>query len=450
MSTQKELANTSIAESYDDPRDIIANRPMTGFQITAVGICVLLNALDGFDVLSISFAAPGIAQEWGIDRAALGVVLSMELIGMAIGSVLLGGLADKLGRRPMILACLVVMGVGMYLASTATGITTLSGYRLFTGLGIGGILAAINAMAAEYSNSKRKSAAVMIMAAGFPLGAVIGGSIASALLVHFDWRAVFIFGSVITFLCIPLVVWTLPESIEFLARKKPENALGQINKTLTRMGHPTVDRLQDRNETIAKLGVRRLLSGNLLRLTLLLTIAYFAHITTFYFILKWIPKIVVDMGNPPSLAGSVLVWANVGGALGSILLGLLTQKFATRALTIVVLAGGSVMVAIFGAGQASLTQLSLVAAAAGFFTNAAVVGIYALMAVSFPTEVRAGGTGFVIGIGRGGAALSPIIAGYLFAAGQSLQTVAFLMAAGSALAIVALLALPKEQPHTVA
>src|SRR5712691_7121161 len=129
-----------------DPRETIAASPMKPLQVLAVAITVGLNALDGFDVLSISFASPGIADEWGIDRAALGIVLSMELLGMAIGAVVCGGLADRIGRRPMILSCLVLMTLGMFLATTPSGVAMLSAYRFLTGLGIGGMLACTNAM----------------------------------------------------------------------------------------------------------------------------------------------------------------------------------------------------------------------------------------------------------------------------------------------------------------
>jgi MFS family permease len=129
---------------------------MSRLQILVVAITIGLNALDGFDVLSISFASPGIAREWGIDRAALGIVLSMELVGMAIGSIFLGGVADKIGRRPSILGCLVVMASGMLMATTVKGIVDLSIWRIVTGLGIGGMLAAINAVAAEFSNRRRR------------------------------------------------------------------------------------------------------------------------------------------------------------------------------------------------------------------------------------------------------------------------------------------------------
>ena len=148
-----------------DPRDTMSNSPLSWLQIIVIAITVGLNALDGFDVLSISFASPGIAKEWGIDRAALGIVLSMELVGMALGSIFLGGVADKTGRRPTVLGCLVVMAVGMYMVTTVKGLVDLSIWRVITGLGIGGMLAAINAVAAEFSNEKRRHLSVSIMAA---------------------------------------------------------------------------------------------------------------------------------------------------------------------------------------------------------------------------------------------------------------------------------------------
>jgi predicted MFS family arabinose efflux permease len=203
------------------------------------------------------------------------------------------------------------------------------------------------------------------------------------------------------------------------------------------MGHQTIEALPDLRAD-ATAGVSALFSRYLVRTTVLLTAAYFAHIMTFYFILKWIPKIVVDMGFNPSLAGGVLVWANVGGALGSIVLGLLTQRFSTRRLVIGAFAGAAVTVALFGQGQADLTQLALVAGIAGMFTNSAIVGLYALFAQSFSTEVRATGTGFVIGVGRGGAALGPIVAGFMFEANLGLDAVALVMACGSVVAAIAL------------
>jgi len=427
-----------------DPREILEHSPMNAFQITAVVMCIILNALDGFDVLSISFASPGIAEEWGINRAALGIVLSMELIGMAVGSVLLGGVADRIGRRPTILGCLVVMSAGMYLAAVARDLTILSVVRFVTGLGIGGMLASINAMVAEYSNRSKRNLSVTLMASGYPLGVIAGGSVASMLLVHYDWRSVFYFGSAVTASLIFFVWFLLPESVSYLAHKQPRGALERINRTLRRMGHAEIDRLPSAQPGAPeRAGLQELFSPALVRTTVVLTLAYFLHILTFYYIIKWIPKIVVDMGYAASTAGGVLVWANVGGAAGAILLGLVATRVDIFKLVMGVLLCGSVMVGVFGLGQDTLWQLALIAAIAGFFTNSAIVGLYAMFARMFPTRVRAGGTGFVIGVGRGGAALGPMIAGFLFVGGFSLLAVSVIMAVGSLLAAIALLQLKR-------
>ena len=163
---------------------------------------------------------------------------------------------------------------------------------------------------------------------------------------------------------------------------------------------------------------------------------YFFHITTFYFVLKWTPNIVADMGFPASSAGNVLVWANVGGALGGAMLGLLTLRFGVKGLTIGAMVLSTVAVMVFGHSPKDLTMLSLLCAVSGFFTNGAIVGMYAIFAHAFPTHVRATGTGFGIGIGRGGSVLSPIIAGYLFKAGVAVPTVAMFLACGSLVAAI--------------
>lgn len=422
-----------------DPRVVIATSPMSPLQVGAVTMCILLTALDGFDVLSISFAAPGISDEWGINRAALGIVLSMELMGMAFGSILIGGLADRIGRRPAILGCLTLMTAGMFLASTAGNVIVLSIYRFATGLGIGGMLASTNAMAAEFSNSRRRNFSVILMAGGYPFGILIGGTFASVLLAYFEWRSVFVLGGILTAGFIPLAWYLLPESIEYLVQRRPPDALERINRTLQRMQHPPIQSLPPVAESAARPGYMALFSPGQARTTILLTLSYFSHIMTFYFIVKWIPKLVVDMGFASSLAGSVLVWTSAGGAIGTLVVGFLALRYSVRGLVIASLLLAAVMVVWFGQGQADLAQLSIVGGAAGFTTTAAVVGMYALFARAFPTELRASGTGFGIGFGRGGSVLGPVVAGFLLAAGIGLPTVAILMAMGSLVAAVLLL-----------
>jgi benzoate transport len=431
-----------------DPREVLARSPMSQLQIAVVALTVALNALDGFDVLSISFASPGIADEWGIERGALGVVLSMELIGMAIGSVVLGGVADRIGRRPTILGCLAVMALGMFMATTVRGLVDLSVWRVITGLGIGGMLASINAVAAEFSSAGRRHLSVSIMSIGYPVGAVVGGSVAAYLLQNNDWRSVFYFGAIVAALLVPITYFTMPESVHWLVRKQPAGALDNVNRAMARMGHATVSALPDVAVEVRKRATADLFAPGLRAVTTIVTIVYFLHITTFYFIVKWVPEIVADFGFPASSAAGVLVWANVGGATGGTLFGLMTQRVGVKALTIGVMLLSTVAVTVFGQTPPDLRQLSLICAVAGFCTNAAIVGMYAIFAQAFPTHVRASGTGFAVGVGRGGSVLAPIIAGFLFQGGFSLPTVAFVMALGSLLAagVLSLLRLQPE-PH---
>jgi benzoate transport len=427
---------------------LLGGSQMSLAQIVVVAITVGLNALDGFDVLSISYASPGIAREWGIDRGALGYVLSMEMLGMSIGSILLGAIADRIGRRQILLVSLIVMTAGMTLASTAANTLQLCSWRVLTGIGIGGVLATTNALASEFSSESRRDLSVSLMAIGYPLGAVAGGLIVAHLLRQHTWHSIFLVGAVFTAAFIPLVLLWVPESISWLYHRRPPAALDRINRSLARLGRPPLQALPSLERDIAHPSVFELFRGGLATRTVLATLTYFLHITTFYFILKWVPTIVVSMGFSPSAAAGVLVWANIGGASGGALLGLLTLRWTLKYLTATFLVISTACVAVFGHGQTTLAGLSMICALTGFFTNGGVVGIYGVLARTFPDRLRAGGTGFAIGIGRGGAVLAPIIAGLLFRAGYGLQFISIAMSAGSLVAALCLTSLRLEGRRT--
>ncbi|HMP57209.1 MAG TPA: MFS transporter, partial [Novosphingobium sp.] len=279
-----------------DPRRVLDESPMQPRQVLAIAMCVLLNAIDGFDVLSISFASPGIAAEWGIDRAALGIVLSMELFGMAAGAVVLGQVADRVGRRATVIGCLCVMALGMAATAQVASIEALSATRLVTGLGIGGMLATTNALVAEYASNRWRGAAVAIMAAGYPMGAIAGGAIATMLLESGGWRDVFILGAIMTAACLPLVPLLLPEPPASLLHRRGPDCLERVNRSLRALGHAPVCALPPPDPQPRRARIAELFARGMAPVTLLLTLAFFTHIMTFYFILKWVPKIVADMG----------------------------------------------------------------------------------------------------------------------------------------------------------
>jgi len=420
-----------------NPIAVVDDNPMSARQWIVVALMVFLNALDGFDVLSSAFAAPGITMEWGIPRSELGIVLSAELVGMGFGSVILGGLADKAGRKPAMLLCLVIMATGMFMASNAGGVWPLTVWRFITGLGIGGMLAATNAVTAESTSKTSRSVAMALYVIGYPVGGVIGGFAAQSwLLVDYDWRAVFTFGAIVTAAMIPLVALLVPETPAFYAARRPEGAVAKINRSLRTLRKPEIDALPEISPTAPKPKVTDILSNPRLRpVTLLLAFGYLFHTITFYYILKFAVQIVADSGFSQPEAASTLTWANIGGAIGGALFGFLVKKWDIKGPTIVVAVLGSAAVAAFGMGSDTLWGWRAATFLTMFFLNAAIVGYYAAFARGFPAYARATGTGFVLGVGRAGAAGSPIIAGFLFVwlGNEELLTVSSIMSIGAIL-----------------
>jgi predicted MFS family arabinose efflux permease len=219
--------------------------------------------------------------------------------------------------------------------------------------------------------------------------------------------------------------------------------VSRVNATLARLARAPIARLPPPPALVEKPSVWALFSPRYAGVTLLLTIAYFAQIMFFYYVQKWLPKIVVDMGFDQASAGRVLVTANIGNLAGAVAIGLAAQRFALRPLVIAAMLAGVGAIAVFGLGFHDLVKLSASAAVAAFFINAGVVGMYPILAEAYPAALRASGTGFVIGIGRGGSAMGPVVAGALFAGGYSLMTVSLVMGAGGLVAATMLVLLPR-------
>ncbi|MBM0106048.1 MFS transporter [Steroidobacter sp. S1-65] len=420
-----------------DPSLQLRREPMSSFQIVAVAICVALNALDGFDILAITFAGPGIMREWGLGPGGLGIVISTGLVGMSVGSLAIAPLADTRGRRPIILLCLILMTLGMLFSATANNVVALSIWRVITGLGIGGMLASINAMVAEYANDARRDFCVSLMTIGYPLGGMLGGMAAAALLAHFDWRSVFIFGGVVSIGILAVVWWRLPESIEFLVWKRSPDALNQINVIFRRMDRAPITQMPAaaRRERVS---VWQAFDSTLAARTVLICAAYFLYMMTCYYALGWIPSIVAALGFTPSIGAEVSVWTNLGGIIGGMLLGYLARHIGLKPLASGAMIATALALMLFGRTQPDLMLLKAVAFVLGFFLYSSAVGFYAMFVRVFPTHVRATGTGLAIGLGRFGGMLGPVLGGWLMAEGTSRPSVAAIMALGAALAGLAI------------
>lgn len=423
---------------------------MTPFQWTAIGICIVLNMIDGFDVLVMAFTAASVAAEWGLNGSQIGMLLSAGLFGMAGGSLFIAPWADRVGRRPLILGCLALSGVSMILAAYSQSPTQLGLLRMITGLGIGGILASSNVIASEYSNTRWRGLAVSLQSTGYALGATLGGMIAIYLLGQFGWRAVFLFGGLATLIAIPLTIVYLPESIDYLIARRPAEALSRLNKLALRLGQAPLSAIPAGSASPANAAgtFKRLFAPDLRNSTLLLWMAFFLVMFGFYFVMSWTPKLLVSAGlsAEQGVTGGVLL--SVGGIFGSTLLGLGSARFKLHHILALFMVVTAVLLALFVGTTSNLTAAFVIGALIGLFANGCVAGLYASSPLIYDASVRATGVGWGIGIGRIGAIISPLVAGHLIDANwhPSQLYIAYGMVFLVAACIVMLFRLPASRP----
>ena len=420
---------------------------LTPVQSIVIAICVLINLLDGYDILIIAYAAPSIASQWGVSPASLGILMSMGLAGMITGSLVLGPLADRFGRRSIIITCLGVAGLSLIASGFSTNLTMLSITRLITGFAIGGMLPAINTQVAEYAPPRLRSFMIAVLMTGYPLGATLGGLAAGEIIPQFGWQSVFILGGAISLVIIPLVYFMVPESISFLERKQPDGALDKINAILSKLGKPFLDTLPSLEESALKESIaqsfRRLWREH--RGTLApLMLAFFCTLMAFYFLISWTPKIMVDSGH--SIEGSISIGTimNAGGGLAVVFIGLLAMRMKPHMVAIAAMALSTIVTIFFGLSGSNLEAMMPLAFMIGIFSNSAVVGLYTIVPTHFPTELRATATGLAIGVGRIGATAGALVTGFLITAGWSSQSLYIAMSMLFTISAIAIFALARN------
>jgi AAHS family 4-hydroxybenzoate transporter-like MFS transporter len=417
-----------------DPRSILLDSPMSVFQWAAIAITFALSALDGFDVLAVTLAAPSLVREWHVNPASLGLVFSVGLVGMAAGSFLVAPVADVIGRRSMALVTLALMSGGMLMSARAGDVGSLALWRFVNGVGIGATVAIINPLAAEYANLKQRDFAISMMAIGFPMGGVFGGASAAYLLATDGWRAIFLFGGGIGIVLMLLVLFLLPEPIAFIIAKQRPNALEQVNRFLRRCGHQTVEALPPAPAEKPKARPFEIFGPGNIGATVHVAAILFLYVLTVYFLLNWMPQMVASAGFTPAAAAKVSVMLNVSGSITAALFGWASGRFGLKKLALASLVGLGLATAAFGFSPPDLAILTLGAVVAGAFVHPGMVAMHSLIARTFPPHMRATGAGFALGMGRIGSAVAPATAGYLFNAGMSRGGVSVVLGASSILA----------------
>jgi len=415
--------------SLQQIREHIEGARMNGWQWLVISLGVLINMLDGFDLLAASLVAPIISDEWQLSQSTLGVLLGAVSLGTAFGAFALSAIADIWGRRTAILINLCLMSVGMLVSSRANSVELLVAMRFLTGMGVGAMAGCVGVLIFEYSAVRNRNLALGMVVVGYNVGGVLGAFFAREFLDQYSWGALFVLGGVLTLILIPIIYFVMPESLEYLAVKGKAATLARFNRYLGHLKLPAVDALPAPTTKAAESEVLDLLRPPILSRQVLMGASYFLYMMSSYFFMQWNNKLTTDAGYSVNGGLSISTLTSIGGIMGGVLIGWLSSRLPFRTTAAFTLVAMGVAIAAFGGAAGSFAFTIACSVFIGFCIFGAAVVIYATGAATFPARVRATGMGLSMGAGRLGSALGPMFAGLLLDADVGRMTTCLLLAA---------------------
>lgn len=404
-----------------DVGEIIDSANFIGKPLGIALMMIVIMLTDGFDLFIPSYIAPAMVAEWNISKAAIQPFMQAGLIGMAIGSIVLGWAGDRVGRKKAYVSCLALMFVGSAFCYFADSITEMFVWRLVMGLGLGGITPLATTLVSEWTNKKMRSIVVASVIVSIPLGGTLAGSIYRALEPAYGWRSMFAVGAIVPLVLFVLFSYLLPESPKFMAKhrhlhKRLAKSLNQLLKE---------DRFDGSEEFVVVEGGKRsrnwfatIMNSDFRVRTILIWVAFIVNSFVLYVFTSQIP-LLFDTANLSGEVSSMgLQYFSSGAILGSVggavLIGWFGSRYTGTGLATLGAVASALIAVVLSAGEVSTVQLFVLCLLAGASINGMQAFLYAVGAHSYPTEVRGSAVGMAQTISRIGAVLSPTAAGYYF------------------------------------
>ena len=411
------MQTTGAAAAKVNLTELMDNCRIGRLQVRVFALCMASLIMDGFDVQVMGFVAPAMLQEWNVPRALLGPVLSAGNLGVLVGALVFSMVADKIGRRPVLIWATLFFAIMTIATSFAQNMQQLLWLRLISGLGLGCIIPNATALVGEFSPKRTRVAWIMCITMGFTLGAAIGGFIARELIPAFGWRSVFVFGGLVPLVVSMAMLWGLPESLQFLAVRKTK--LDQLTRWLQQLD-PTL-RVDSGTEYVTNETSRRgvplwhLFRDGRALVTVLLWIVNFTNILVLYSLSGWMPTIFTGMGYDQDTAILLGTLPQVGGTIGAFGLAWLVMRGGFTPMLTLTFLVATISIALIGLPGLSLPTLYLVVFVAGWCIIGGQPGLNALSSSYYPTYLRSTGVGAGLGVGRLGAIIGPYLGGVLIA-----------------------------------
>ena len=434
-----------------DIQQILDDQVFGSYHLRLLLLCALSVFMDGFDAQAMGFVAPTLSKEWNIARGALGPILTAGLVGMLVGALVFGPLADKFGRKKILILCTLWFGVFSLLTARATSITSMEVLRLITGFGLGGTLPNAIALTSEYMPKKHRATCVMLMFTGFSIGAAVGGFVAAYVIGNFGWQGVFVVGGAVPILTGAALLW-LPESIRFLVLKGGEDKqvagyLRQVAPQLT-VPNDTVFTVPEHKDQGFVVG--QLFSDGRAVMTMLLWVIFFMSLLDLYFLNSWLPTVLHDSGLPLETAIRMTAMFQVGGAVGAFILGRTFDRRKSFGALAIAYTGAAICVFFIGMAGSSLALQALLVFGAGICVVGGQTGSNAMAAESYPTQIRSTGVGWSLGIGRIGSIVGPMLGAVLLSSQLEMKRVFWAAAVPPVIAVIAALIVNRRAARATA
>jgi AAHS family 4-hydroxybenzoate transporter-like MFS transporter len=412
------LRETTVSEVVD-------NQPLSRFQIGIIVMCGFVAVLDGFDTQSIGFLAPAIAVSLNVPLPSFAPVFVAGLLGLMGGAGVLGPVADRWGRKWTIVLSTLLFGLFSVLTASASSFDELLLFRFLTGIGLGGAMPNVVALTAEYSPKRLQTIFVSLLFTGMPLGAVLGGLVASALLPIWGWQSVFVVGGFLPLAMVVILIAKLPESARYLIVHGGRSDRVAALMARVAPGYANLGKVRFVPGATALKGftVRHLFTEGRTLGTLLLWIPYFMNLLVIYFVISWLPAVLRQAGMPISAGVEAISLFSLGGIIGSLLQGISMRQVGASTVLAAEFGLSVLLIGSLGVLPPSLGMILSVAFGLGILVQGAQAGLNALVAEFYPTAIRSTGVGWALGVGRIGSIVGPVLGGVMLSLQWDLQQI---------------------------
>ncbi len=434
------LAGNSGATQLD-VQALLDGQRFSAYQWLILVLCFLIVAVDGFDTAAMGYVAPALVQDWGIDRASLGPVMSAALFGLAFGAIFAGPMADRVGRKKVLVLSVFFFGACSLATAYAPSLSWLTALRFLTGLGLGAAMPNAVTLISEFAPARHRAVLVNTMFCGFPLGSAAGGFVAAWIIPHHGWHSVLLLGGVVPLALAVVLVGLLPESVRYLVlHRRPAE---QIRKVLERvtgsaLGHVSTFTIHEAAPA-GKSAIGTVLSPRYRLGSVMLWTTYFMGLLIFYLLTSWMPTLMKDAGFTLQRASLLTALFPLGGGIGTIAAGWFMDRFNPNKVIALTYALTAVLIYAVGQGTGSLLTLGVLIFLAGTAMNGAQSSMPSLAAGFYPTQGRATGVAWMLGIGRFGGIAGALLGAELLRLHLGFDTIFTLLSVPALLAAGALL-----------